>query len=145
MKRTLFESQTVDMSTGEIIKTSKIVADNNNETFGMHRTTEGIEWVYKFKGNELQCLLTFSHLEDFKTGVVSLSPLRRKEVAKALEISVQSLSRVIKQLENKDALHRITDGDLILNPLYFYKGKSSKWGEKYRTYLKYKEDENSNI
>jgi hypothetical protein len=145
MKRTVFESQTVDLSTGEIVKTSKVTSDTNVETFGMHRTTEGIAWVYQFKGNELQCLLTFSHLEDLKTGVVNLSPLRRKEVAKGLKVSVGSLSRIIKQLEDKDALIRITDGDLILNPQFFYKGSSSKWGDKHKSYLNYKKNENSNI
>jgi hypothetical protein len=123
-KRVIFESQVIDCDTGEVksITTTSIV---KSETFGMHRTTEGVEWVIEFQGKELQMLIVLNHFENVKTKIVNLSPLVRKELLSIFKITKSTLSNLFKNMEEKKQLLRLTSNDILLNPSYFYKGSSA--------------------
>lgn len=123
-KRVIFESQIIDCETGEVksVTTTSIV---KTETFGMHRTTEGVEWVVEFQGKELQMLIVLNHFENVKTKIVNLSPLVRKELLSIFKITKSTLSNLFKNMENKRQLLRLTSNDILLNPSYFYKGSSA--------------------
>ena len=134
MKRRLFELQNYDTNTGEVTTVSKLTVENHNETFGMHRTTEGIDWVFKFTGAELQMLIVLLEVEDLKSNVVELSSLKRQHLITSFGISAKSFNRILRQLEDKNALTRMTHSDIILNPLFFHKGGTKEWKKKYSNY-----------
>lgn len=138
MKRKVFEKQIVDLQTGEVVSEEVHYNSNNNETFGMHRTTEGIDWIFKFTGIELQMMIVLLEIEDLKTGLISLTPLTREHICHKFNVSDRYIREVIKSLVDKDALIKITSQDLMLNPSYMYKGGTKIFKQKYQTYLKYK-------
>ena len=123
-KRVIFESQIIDCETGEVksVTTTSVI---KTETFGMHRSTEGIEWVIEFQGREIQMLMVLNHFENIKSKIVNLSPLLRKELMDKFKITKSTLSTLFKQMEDKKQLLRLTSNDILLNPSYFYKGSSS--------------------
>jgi hypothetical protein len=125
MKRKIFEQQTIDLETGEVSKITTVSVSKNNETFGMYRTTTGVEWVLDFQGKELQMMMTLVHFEDIKTRIVALSSLTRKNLLEMFKISKSTFSHLIKAMEDKKYLIRLSPTDILLNPSYFYKGSSS--------------------
>ncbi len=48
MARKVFEKQTVDTATGEVVSIISEFSSKNIEKFFLGRTTEGIEWVRNF-------------------------------------------------------------------------------------------------
>lgn len=108
---------------------------DNNESFGMHRTTEGIDWIFTFTGNELQMLMVLLEIEDLKTGIVSLSPLTREHICSKFKMKSRMLRTIVLELEKKNGLKKLTQSDFILNPQLFYKGGTKVFKAKLRTYL----------
>ena len=96
-----------------------------DETKLNYRTTEGLKWISMFKGQELQMLMLLTHFENINTHIVSLSPLIREEIRSILKIKPSAFSNIIKELSNKKCLIKLSHSDLLLNPIYFYKGSSS--------------------
>ena len=123
-KRKIFEQQIVDLDSGEVTKITTTSIVKNNETFGMYRTTTGVEWVLDFSGKELQLLMVLLNYEDLKSRIVPLSALTRKTITEMFNISPSTLSHLIKQMEDKKHLLRLTKTDILLNPSFFYKGSS---------------------
>lgn len=138
MKRKVFEKQIVDLQSGEVVSEEIHYHSNNAETFGMHRTTEGVDWIFKFTGIEFQMMIVLLEIEDLKTGLISLTPLIREHVCSKFDKSDRYVREIIKSLVDKDAVVKITSQDLMLNPSYMYKGGTKIFKQKYQTYLKYK-------
>jgi hypothetical protein len=136
-KRKIFEKQIVDFSTGEIHSEEIHYSKNNEETFGMHRTTEGVDWIFQFTGVELQMMIILLEIEDLKSGLVSLTPLMKKHIAEKFNKTDRYIREVISSLETKKALVKITTQDIILNPSYFYKGGTRQFKTKYEIFLNY--------
>jgi hypothetical protein len=115
------------------------------ESYGMHRTTEGIRWVFSFTGNELQMLMVLLELEDLKSGIVVLSSLVRKNLAKEFDKTDRYIRGLIKSLEDKDGLVKLSPNDILLNPSLFYKGGTKSFKGKYDKYLLAKRNITTNI
>ena len=77
MARKIFEQQTVDRLTGEVVTTTTVKVDKDNETFGMHRTAEGLDWVFDFTAAEFQMMMILSNLENNKTNIIQFTELSR--------------------------------------------------------------------
>lgn len=137
-KRKVFEKQIVDISTGEIYSEEVHYSSNDNETFGMHRTTEGVDWVFQFTGIELQMMIVLLEIEDLKTGIVSLTPLMKQHISSKFEKTGRYMREIIASLESKNALYKITTQDIILNPIFMYKGGTKVFKTKLNTYNSYK-------
>lgn len=109
------------------------------ETFGMHRTAKningGIDWVFNFTGNELQMLMVLLAIENPKNDLVEISILKKEHLLKSFNFSKQMFNRILASLENKEALIRITNSDIMLNPAYFYQGGTKNWKIKYENFL----------
>jgi len=132
--RKIFEKQTVDFATGEVKSIQSLVNFKHNETFGMHRTTEGIDWVFGFTGNELQMLMVLLAIENPKNDLVEISMLKKEHLLKSFNFSKQMFNRILSSLEKKGALIRITNTDIMLNPSYFYQGGTVNWKVKYENF-----------
>lgn len=134
----LFESKTIDYTTGEVTSITQVTVKKLNERFSMCRTTEGLTWLKKFTGKELQLLIVLTDFENLQTRTVSLTPLVRKEIQSFFSIGKATLSGMITAMEDKGVLVRLTSSDLLLNPSYFYKGESkdvlNRINEFYRLY-----------
>ncbi len=116
----------------------KSKSSNDNETFGMHRTTEGVDWVFQFTGIELQMMIVLLEIEDLKTGIVSLTPLMKQHISSKFEKTGRYMREIIASLESKNALYKITTQDIILNPIFMYKGGTKVFKTKLNTYNSYK-------
>lgn len=138
--RKVFEKQIVDLTTGEVVSEEVHYRHNSNETFGMHRTTEGVDWIFKFTGIELHMLVVLLEIETLNTGMVNLTPLVKKHLANKFEKSSRYIREVIASLESKDALVRVTGQDIVLNPSYFYKGGTKTFKNKMLMYSKFKSE-----
>ena len=136
----IYEEQIVDMETGEVKTITTKSVSSNSERFGFHRTTEGIEWICDFSGNEMKMLMILLEFENDKTMTVSLSKLEKDHILNLLNISKQYFYRVIKALIENDALVKLSSSDFVLNPMFFYRGGSLKWKGKYEFYNSFKND-----
>lgn len=110
------------------------------ETFGMHRTTEGVSWILNFTGIEIHMMVVLTELENTATDMVSLTPLVKKHLADKFDKTPRYIREVIASLEAKDALIRVTTQDLVLNPSYFYKGGTKTFKNKMLMYSKFKSE-----
>ena len=140
-KRKIFEKQIVDFETGEVFSEEIHYSKNNEETFGMHRTTEGVDWIFTFTGIELQMMIVLLEIEDLKSGIVSLTPLMKKHISEKFNKSARYIREIISSLEIKDALYKITTQDIILNPSYFYKGGTKNFKSRLSNFNFYKNNE----
>lgn len=120
----LFESKTIDFTTGEVTSITTVTVRKLNERFSMCRTTDGLSWLKKFTSKELQMLMVLNDMENLQTKTVSLTPLIRKEIQEFFEISKTTLSGMLTAMETKGFLVRLSSSDILLNPSYFYKGES---------------------
>ena len=139
-KRKVFKKQIVDLETGEVVSEEVHYRQNNNETYGMHRTTEGVEWIFQFTGIELHLLVVLLEIETLNTGMVNLTPLVKRHLADKFDKTPRYIREVIASLEAKDALIRVTTQDLVLNPSYFYKGGTKTFKNKMIMYSKFKSE-----
>ena len=147
MARKIFEQQIVDRVTGEVVTTTTVKVDKDNETFGMHRTTEGLEWVFDFTAAEFQMMMILSNLENNKSNIIQFTELSRKHLADKFKVTRRHISRIILQLVEKDVLVKLTTDDYFMNPLYFYCGGTKSWkgrSERYALYKKQTQDKGDN-
>ena len=123
-KRRLFESKTLDMTTGEIVSITTVTVQKQTERFIMCRTTETLSWIKEFTGKELQMLMVLNHMENLQTKTVTLTPITRKEIQEFFGIGKSTLSGIFSQMEDKRFLLKLSNSDILLNPGFFYKGES---------------------
>lgn len=135
-KRQVFERQVVDSITGEVASEEVHWRSDNNETFGMHRTTEGSDWVFDFTGNELKMLIVLLEIEDLKTGIVPLSRLTRTHLVEKFGKSDRYVRGILSALEGKNGLIKLSRTDILLNPSYFYQGGTKMFNRKLEFYIK---------
>ena len=135
----IFEQQTIDFETGEIKSISTVKVNSFDERFGFYRTTTGVEWIFDFTANELQFLMLLCHLEDDEH-IVRMTPLLKEQILKDANLKITMFKKIIKGLEDKNGITRISKSDIILNPRYFYKGGSKLVKEKILNYDKIRED-----
>lgn len=126
MKKTIFESQTLDYETGEITSVTTVKASNFSESFSMCRTTDKLDWLQDLDGTEIKTLLYLLELETLKQHLVTLGPISRQELADFLKIKINRVSKILKSLEDKAFLIRLNNQELKLNPKGFYKGSSKE-------------------
>ena len=134
-KRKVFERQILDVNTGELHSEEVHYRYDNTETYGMHRTTSGLGWIKDFSGNEMKMLMLLLELEDIKSGVVSYSRLSREHLISFFGKSERHIASIIAALEAKKALVRLTQTDIVINPLFFYKGGTKNFKKRYSFYL----------
>jgi len=132
MAKTIYESQFINYETGEIISKTSVKVKEFSEKFKMCRTTEGLSWLMPLTGEEIKTLLFLLEFEkDYKTPFTSEI---RKELCLFLDISDRKLLMVIKSLEQKKFLIKLSRTDLLLNPIGFYKGSSKDVGARIRMF-----------
>lgn len=125
----VFESQIIDEhGVVKSIRTVKVY--KNEETFGLHRTTEGIDWIFNFTGNELQMLIVLLNLENLKSGTVEVGKLKKDHLIKLFGFSKEMFNRILRNLEKKEAVIKLSPSEFILNPSYFYQGGTASWKDK---------------
>lgn len=101
-----------------------------SETFSMVRTTDTLDWVHKFSGNELKLLLLLLEYEDKNTGVVTLGSVSRRKLREGFGKSARYIQEIMQYLEMKRGFVRITKTELMINPMYLYKGSSGNFVKK---------------
>lgn len=101
-----------------------------SESFGMTRTTDGVGWVHKFTGNEIKMLFELLQYEEKTTGVVTLGSTIRKDICDHFGLSYRYLLEVLESLERKRGIVRKNRNELMLNPMYLYKGGSTNFIKK---------------
>lgn len=126
---TIFQTQTIDFSTGEIKEMTVVKASGNKEKFFMGRESDGLDWFYNLSGNQLKTLVFLLSLERVPkesdttlTHVTVLGKTDREVLQSILKCTPQYLNRVISSLIKEKWLVKLSTTDFIINPKGFYKG-----------------------
>lgn len=123
----IIQTQTVDMSTGEIVEyetqktfTHKIESESFYMTFVNY-----VAPIFKLKSDTAKNVLIWmcNHAE-YNTGKVSLTTKQRILACSDLEISSNSLTNNLKKLKDLNLISG-EKGDFIINPQIFWKGDTS--------------------
>ena len=138
----VFQQTTVDGLTGELLKDYSVYVSKTGEVFGMYRKTDGLDWLLGLTGNELKLLIILADISDSADGSVSLSKVRREKICNLLGIGSRSLSMLFQELNNKDAIFRINNNDLLVNPATFFRCATNELRQRIQIYnelkLRYK-------
>lgn len=137
------ETKEINTKTGEItsFNSTTTYINRNPESFGMYRSTDGLEWAMDLKSH-LLFMLVMNEYSDPKTGIVSLSPVKRKEICDFFNWrNTKSLSNTIQKTIEAGGICRIgkSNYDFLVNPSCFYKGSTKDFKERYDRYEKYKQ------
>lgn len=145
--RKIFQVNTeeIDLTTGQVVsyKQSTTYINKNPESFGMYRSTDGLEWAKEFK-NYLLFLLVMNEYSDPRTGIVTLSPYKRKEICEFFGYENRnSLSNTILNVIKAGGIVRVngSNSDFMVNPMCFYKGSTKDFKERYDRYENYRKFE----
>ena len=138
MTKTIFESQTVDFDTGEVKSVTSVTKRTDHETFGFHRTTEGIDWIYDFTGREIQVMITLLQYENLKTGIISFGAVARDYILDRMGLSLSQFNKTLKTLIDKNSIIKLSITEFIVNPKFFYQGGTARWKAKYDFYQSHK-------
>ena len=130
----VFQQTTVDGLTGELLKDHSIYVTKTVEVFGMYRKTDGLDWLINLTGNELKLLIILADVSDSADGSVSLSKVRREKMCNLLGIKGRSLSLLLQKLNAKDAIFRINNNDLLVNPATFFRCATNELKQRIQIY-----------
>lgn len=130
----VFQQTTVDGLTGELLKVHSIYVTKTGEVFGMYRKTDGLDWLINLTGNELKLLIILADISDSADGSVSLSKVRREKICNLLGIKGRSLSLLLQELNEKDAIFRINSNDLRVNPATFFRCATNELKQRIQIY-----------
>jgi len=111
----------VDKSTGEIIRDVDRIYTKLNETFIMVRTTNGLDWYFPLSKNEKSLILMLHDWSDATTMRLSLSAWQRDYICNTLSIERRMVSILLKGLEEKDCIKRLSQNDFMVNPAHAFK------------------------
>lgn len=138
-KRKVFESQTIDLETGEIKSVTTKFVSTNNENFFMSRTTEGLQWITLFNNlTEIQLMMIMIELENPKNNyIVAFTGLQVKESALFLKVSEISIRKCLTKLCESNFLKKICNANYLINPATFYKGGSYSIKQRIQNYNDY--------
>lgn len=136
-------TQEIDVHTGEIIgiKNSTTYINKSSEQFGMYRSTDGLEWTKTMK-NQLLFMMVMNEYSNPRTGIVTLSPVLRKEICEFFSLeSTRSLSNIISSTIQKDGLTRVngSNNDFMVNPMCFFKGSTKDLVDRINQYKIYRD------
>ena len=114
----------VDELTGEILelKSKSTFVNNSPEKFFMITTTNGLDWAKKLKSYLLFLFVLYDYSD--KSGIISLSPQKRREMMAYLGVKNSvSFSNILKKLIELDAIKRVSgNNEFMINPETVYSG-----------------------
>jgi len=119
----------VDKKTGEvkIIEENKLVVVKlgRDEKFWMtycKYTSPIYQLTY---ADDIKVIVKFCELAEYESGIVHLTPARRKEMVAELGMQQSNVSKSIKRLKEKNLVTG-DNGEYVISPLIFWKGDRSK-------------------
>lgn len=142
-KRKIFEQQTVDVATGEVVSVTTSTVSGNTESFVMGRTTSGYEWLTDLTALELKLLIVLVDNKGRKDNTVTLSEGKILDICATFDFSTKTVKNALRSMRQKDLVKQVSKGVYLVNPLTFYSGGTNNWKamqEEYRKLddLKYK-------
>ena len=135
-------TQNVDVVTGEILsqRQTTTYASRSSESFGMYRSTDGLEWALELK-SQMLFLMVMNEYSNHKTGITTLSKLLRGEISEFFGFtSNRSLTNLISQSIDRNGLTRINGSmnDFMVNPMCFFKGSTKDLKDRINKYNEYR-------
>lgn len=126
MARKVFEKQTIDLATGEVVSIVSEYSSKNHEKFFLGRTTEGIEWIRNFNNvTEIYLFLAMLSLENTSNNyVITLSAMQINEYSVLFKCSEVYIRKCLQNLIKNDFLVRVAKCNYLANPDTFYMGGS---------------------
>lgn len=141
MRRKIQQVDIVDTSTGEIVSSQSTWVNKSSESFVMLRTTNGIDWYFPLTRNEKNLFLMLSQWADSKTMKISISKWQRIEIYSKLEVERRMVSLMLRGLEDKNCIKRISQNDFMINPSFAFKCSTNELKLKINDYNKLKQHE----
>jgi hypothetical protein len=111
----------VDSKTGENLGSVNKVYTKLNESFIMVRTTNGLDWYFPLSKNEKSLILMLHDWSDATTMRLSLAGWQREYICKTLCVERRMVSILLKGLEDKDCIKRLSQNDFMVNPAHAFK------------------------
>lgn len=120
-KKQFREVTIVDVATGEVVSQKSMFSDKYSESFIMLRTTNGIDWWFTLTDNEKNLILMLHDWAHHLNMRLSLSAWQREQIIEKLGIKRRMVSVLLRGLEDKDCLLRLSNNDFMLNPEHAFK------------------------
>jgi hypothetical protein len=111
----------VDRQTGEIIRDVDRIYTKVHESFIMVRTTNGLDWYFPLSKNEKSLILMLHDWSDAATMRLSLSAWQREYICKTLGVERRMVSIMLKGLQEKNCIKRLSQNDFMVNPAHAFK------------------------
>lgn len=128
----VFERLVIDKETGEILEEDVRYKDKfKKEKYSLVRLTDGIDWMLKFTGNELTLLVLLLDFQRDDTNAIAITPEIRKRIVEFFGKSDRYIRGLFASLDKKDAIRKCSDTMIVMNPSYFYKGRTQDFNTLY--------------
>lgn len=132
----VFERIVIDKATGEILEEDVKYKDKyKKEKYSMVRLTEGAGWMLKFTRNEMILLILLLEFQRDDTNAIAFTPEIRKRIVEFFDMSDRYVRSLFDSLDKKDAIRKCSNTCLVLNPSYFYKGRTQDFQLMYDSWL----------
>jgi hypothetical protein len=91
---------------------------NDFQTYIGIRTTDGLGWLYNYRGSQVALFLVMASMSTGIDNVVDFSAAKKKRVQAMLGLTSQSLIRLQRELEQGESplIVRISYTEFMLNP-----------------------------
>lgn len=133
-KKQIFEKQTIDLITGEVVTVTTSSLRGNEEKFVMGRTTEGFEWLKDLTALELKMLMIMVNNKSRNDNMIPLPDGRICDIAITLGLSLVTLKNALRELRIKKLIKEVSRGTFLVDPCTFYTGGSDNWKSMYKEY-----------
>jgi hypothetical protein len=121
MNKVVFESNTVDTSTGEILSSTKIIKRELSRDKFLRVYIDDICKLAKCCGAETSIILASLQFVDYSTNEIVINSTRRKQIAESAGIKDSTFNVNLGRLIKKNIIVKI-DNIHYLNPRLFFFG-----------------------
>ena len=126
-KRIIYEQQTVDVTTGELLTVTKSSIKGNDESFVMGRTTAGYEWLIDLTALELKLLMIMVDNKGRKDNTIALTGGKIQDIGIALNFSCKTIKNALRTMRQKRLIKEVSRGVYLVDPSTFFSGGTNNW------------------
>jgi len=134
-KKIIYEQQTIDVTTGELLTVTKSSLRGNDETFVMGRTTHGYEWLKGLTALELKLLMIMVDNKGRKDNTIALTGGKIEDIGFALNFSSKTVKNALRTMRIKGLVKEISRGVYLVDPSTFFSGGTNNWKKMYAEFI----------
>lgn len=124
--QTVYTSNTVDASTGELIQKTWITKKVKDTDHFVKMYIGDISALYKLPNAQHRLLVTLSEYLEYNTNEFFLNKQRREEIALKCNSTINTLNQGLARLIKKNIILKKASNVYQMNPLIFFNGEEMK-------------------